>query len=87
MKNTVLKDNVINISYGNMYKRHEDIFNDIAKLNNKVQYCLLDCSSLGLALSHKIWNELNMSIIDLGKTLNFIKDNNQNSAAITAAHA
>jgi len=82
-----LKDNVINISYGNMYKRHEEIFNDIAKLNNKVQYCLLDCSSLWLALSHKIWNELNMSIIDLGKTLNFIKDNNQNSAATTAAHA
>ena len=80
-----LKDNIINISYGNMYKKHEEVFAEIAKLNNKVQYCLLDCSSLGLALSYKIWNELNMSIIDLGKTLNFIKENNQNQ--IAQAHA
>lgn len=71
-----LKENVINISYGSMYKKYDEIFDQLAKLNNKVQYCLLDCSSLGLALSHKIWNELDMSIIDLGKTLNFTKDSN-----------
>jgi hypothetical protein len=37
---------------------------------------LLDCSSLGLALSAKIWENLDMSIIDLGKALNFTKEYN-----------
>lgn len=72
-----LKKNIIEISYESMYNKYEEIFNQLKELNNKIQYCLLDCSSLGLALSHKIWNELNMSIIDLGKTLNFTKDSNQ----------
>jgi hypothetical protein len=63
-----------------MYNKYEEIFDQLKNLNGKVQYCLLDCSSLGLALSHKIWNELDMSIIDLGKTLNFTKDNNHQSA-------
>lgn len=76
-----LKENIINISYASMYKKYDEIFDQLTKLNNKVEYCLLDCSSLGLALSHKIWNELNMSIIDLGKALNFTKDNNQQSTS------
>ena len=80
-----LKKNIINISYTSMYNKYEEIFDQLKKLNGEVQYCLLDCSSLGLALSHKIWNELDMSIIDLGKTLNFTKDNNHQLTSPTNA--
>ena len=48
----------------------------MAEFEGGVDYCLMDCSSLGLALSGKIWEKLNMSIIDLGKTVNFNKNYN-----------
>jgi len=63
------KMNVINVSFNNYYSRLDEVFGKIAALEGKIQYCLFDCSSLGLALSNSIWNKLDMSIIDLGKTI------------------
>lgn len=67
------KSNVINIPFNNYYSRLQDTFEKIAALDGQVDYCIMDCSSLGLALSNSIWNKLNMSIIDLGKTISFSK--------------
>jgi len=60
---------IINVAYDSCYKKMKDIYEEISKLDGKIDYCLLDCSALGLALSGKIWDNLNMSVIDLGKTL------------------
>lgn len=69
-----VRSNVISINYHSLYKKFDEVYEQIAAMNGKVQYCLLDCSSLGLALSPKIWENLDMSIIDFGKALNFTKD-------------
>jgi len=69
-----IRYNIINVSYHTLYKRFEETYNEIAKYNGKAQYCLLDCRSLGLALASRIWENLDMSIIDLGKALNFTKE-------------
>jgi hypothetical protein len=69
-----IRYNIINVGYHTLYKRFEETYNQIAQYNGKVEYCLLDCSSLGLALASKIWENLDMSIIDLGKALNFTKE-------------
>ena len=70
------KIHVINVSFNNYPSRFEETFNKIAALNGEVDYCIMDCSSLGLALSNSIWNKLDMSIIDLGKTISISKMNN-----------
>jgi len=74
-----VRSNVISVSYHSLYKKFDEIYEKIHSMNGKVQYCLLDCSSLGLALSPKIWENLDMSIIDFGKALNFTKDYNSAS--------
>lgn len=71
-----VRSNVLTVNYHSMYKKFDEIYDQIAKMNGKVEYCLLDCSSLGLALSPKIWENLDMSIIDFGKALNFTKEYN-----------
>ena len=44
------KSTVINVPFNNYYSRFEDTFKKIAALDGKVDYCIMDCSSLGLAL-------------------------------------
>ena len=70
------KVNVITVSYNNHYDKLEDVFAQVAEFEGGVDYCLMDCSSLGLALAGKIWEKLDMSVIDLGKTINFTKNYN-----------
>jgi hypothetical protein len=70
------KVNVITVPYANHYEKLDDVFAQVAEFEGGVDYCLMDCSSLGLALSGKIWEKLNMSVIDLGKTINFTKNYN-----------
>jgi len=70
------KVNVITVPYNNHYEKLDDVFAQVAEFDGGVDYCLMDCSSLGLALSGKIWEKLNMSVIDLGKTINFTKNYN-----------
>jgi hypothetical protein len=65
------KTNVINVSFNNYHNKLDETFEKLAALEGKVEYCIMDCSSLGLALSNSIWNKLDMSIIDLGKTISY----------------
>ena len=68
------KVNVITVNYNNHYDKLDDIFSQVSEFEGGVDYCLMDCSSLGLALAGKIWERLDMSVIDLGKTINFTKN-------------
>jgi hypothetical protein len=71
-----VRSNVISINYHGLYKKFDEVYGQIEAMNGKIQYCLLDCSSLGLALSPNIWENLDMSIIDFGKALNFAREYN-----------
>lgn len=66
---------VINVPYNDFYDKTDSIFNQIAEFNNKVDYCLFDCPLLSSALPYKIWNELDMSMLDLGKVFSFARSN------------
>lgn len=64
---------VINVPFGNHYDKLDNIYAQISEFDGGVDYCIMDCGILGLALTPKIWENLNMSIIDLGKTINLFK--------------
>jgi hypothetical protein len=66
---------VINVPYNDFYDKVDSIFSSIEKFDGKVDYCLFDCPLLSSALPAKIWNELNMSMIDLGKVFSFARTN------------
>ena len=64
---------VINVPFHNYYDKLDNIYAQISEFNEGVDYCLFDCGVLGLALSSKIWENLDMSIIDSGKIVSLIK--------------
>jgi len=66
---------VINVPYNDFYDKVDSIFAQIAEYEGKVDYCLFDCPLLSSALPYKIWNELNMSMIDLGKVFSYARSN------------
>jgi len=70
---------VMSVPYNDFYDKSDSIFESIAKFDGKVDYCLFDCPLLSSALPYKIWNELNMSMIDLGKVFSFARTNYINS--------
>lgn len=64
---------VINIPYVNQYDKLDNVCSQLAEFDGGVDYCILDCGIFGLGLMSKIWDKLDMSIIDLGKTINLFK--------------
>lgn len=64
---------VINVPFNNYYEKIDNVYAQISEFDGGVDYCIMDCGILGLALTTKIWENLNMSIIDLGKTINLFK--------------
>lgn len=64
---------VISVPFGSHYDRLDSVYAQLSEFDGGVDYCMLDCGVFGLALMTKIWNNLNMSIIDLGKTINLYK--------------
>jgi len=66
---------VINVAYNDFYDKTDSIIKSISKLENKVDYCIFDCPLLSSALPYKIWNELDMSMIDLGKVFSIARTN------------
>lgn len=64
---------IINVAYTNYYEKLDSIYAQLSEFSGGVDYCLMDCGVLGLALTSKIWDNLDMSIIDFGKTLSLSK--------------
>lgn len=64
---------VINVPYANNYDKLDSIYSQLTEFEGGVDYCIMDCGIFGLALMSKIWNNLDMSIIDIGKTINLFK--------------
>lgn len=64
---------IINVAYTNYYEKLDNIYSQLSEFEGGAEYCLMDCGVLGLALMSKAWENLNMSIIDFGKTLSISK--------------
>lgn len=64
---------VINVPFVNQYEKLDNIYAQLSEFEGGVDYCILDCGVFGLALMSKIWENLNMSVIDIGKTINMVK--------------
>lgn len=64
---------VINVPYVNNYEKLDSIYSQLSEFDGGIDYCILDCGVFGLALMSKVWTNLNMSILDLGKTINLFK--------------
>lgn len=63
---------VINVPFNNYYDKIDSVYSQLSEFDG-VDYCLFDCGVLSLGLLPKIWDNLNFSIIDLGKTLTLSK--------------
>lgn len=64
---------IINVAYTNYYEKLDNIYAQLSEFEGGADYCIMDCGVLGLALTSKVWENLNMSIIDFGKTLSLSK--------------
>lgn len=64
---------VINVPYHNQYDKLDNVYSQLSEFDGGIDYCIMDCGIFGLGLMPKIWEKLNMSIIDLGKTINLYK--------------
>lgn len=64
---------IINVAYTNYYEKLDNIYAQLTEFEGGVDYCIMDCGVLGLALASKIWDNLNMSVLDFGKTLSLSK--------------
>lgn len=64
---------VINVPFNNYYEKLDSVYAQLTEFEGGVDYVIFDCGVFGLALLPKIWENLNMSVIDLGKTINLYK--------------
>jgi hypothetical protein len=60
---------IIAVPYNGYFDKIDSIHAQIAELDGKVDYCIMDCPLLATALAPKIWETLNMSILDLGRVV------------------
>lgn len=64
---------VINVPYSNQYDKLDNVYSQLSEFDGGIDYCIMDCGIFGLALMPKIWEKLNMSVLDLGKTINLFR--------------
>ena len=60
----------IQVPYNDFYSKVDQISENILNNANGAELVLLDCPMLSAALSPKLWESSDMSILDLGRTLN-----------------
>ena len=63
----------IHVSYNNFYDKIDEICESIDKVKDVSDTVILDCPVLSAGLAHKIWENFNLSILDLGKVVSFSK--------------
>lgn len=66
---------IISIPFNNYYTKLDEVYAQLAEIDGSIDYCMFDCGVFGLGLFPKVWKNLNMSVIDLGKTMSLIKGN------------
>lgn len=64
---------VISVPYNNYYDKLDSIVSQVSEFDDGVDSVILDCPLLATAIAPKIWNDMNMSIIDFGKVVSAAK--------------
>lgn len=59
----------ISVPYNDFYDKIDSVMAQISEFSNAYDTVVLDCPMFGSALAFKIWEQTNMSILDMGKTL------------------
>jgi hypothetical protein len=70
---------IISVPYNSYYDKMDSIYDQIAEFDGKVDSCIMDCPLLATAIAPKIWENLNMSIIDFGKIVTSTRMSEPNS--------
>lgn len=60
----------IQVPYNDFYSKLDSITKEVLSVKNGAELIILDCPMLSSAIAPKIWSESDMSILDLGRTLN-----------------
>lgn len=60
----------IQVPYNDFYSKVDSITKEVLSVKNGAELVILDCPMLSSAIAPKLWTESNMSILDLGRTLN-----------------
>jgi len=68
---------VITVPYNNYYDKVDDVYAQLSELDGELDYCILDCGVMGLGLLPKVWQNLDIPLIDFGKTLALVAKNNR----------
>jgi len=63
----------IHVPYNNFYDKLDYICESLDKVKEVSDTVILDCPVLSSGLAHKIWENFNLSILDLGKVVSFSK--------------
>lgn len=70
---------IITVPYNNYYERLDAIVSEISEYEGMVDSVILDCPLLATAIAPKIWDSLNVSIIDFGKIVSSNRYQSNNS--------
>jgi len=60
---------VISVPYNNYYDKLDSIIAQISEFEGGVDNCILDCPMLATAIAPKLWQNIDMSILDFGKVV------------------
>jgi hypothetical protein len=58
---------VVSVPYNNYYDKLDSIIAQISEFEGGVDSCILDCPMLATAIAPKLWENIDMSILDFGK--------------------
>jgi hypothetical protein len=64
---------VVSVPYNNYYDKLDSIIAQISEFEGGVDSCILDCPMLATAIAPKLWENLDMSILDFGKIISSIR--------------
>lgn len=70
---------LISVPYNNFYDKVDSIYSQISEFNGGVDNLILDCPLLATAVTPKVWENLDMSVIDFGKVISSIRFQTFNS--------
>jgi len=68
----------ISVPYNDFYDKIDSVMAQISEFSNAYDLVVLDCPMFGSAIASKIWEQTNMSILDMGKTLTVARSSEKN---------
>jgi hypothetical protein len=64
---------VVSVPYNNYYDKLDSIVAQVSEFEGGVDSCILDCPMLATAVAPKLWENLDMSILDFGKIISSVR--------------